>query len=65
MTFDELLANWQRLKGKAQAEWGRLTSDDLAAVEGQRERLIGKVRERYALSKEEAQKRVDAWLDRI
>jgi len=63
MTWDEFLADWQQVKGKLQAEWNRLTSDDLAAIEGQRERLIGKIRERYSIGKEEAQRRLDAWID--
>jgi uncharacterized protein YjbJ (UPF0337 family) len=65
VTWDEFLADWQQVKGKLQAEWNRLTSDDLAAIEGQRERLIGKIRERYAIGKEEAQRRLDAWIDRL
>lgn len=65
MTWDELVAEWKQLQGKIQAEWGRLTSDDLAAVEGQRDRLVGKVQERYSVTKEEAQRQVDAWMDQL
>ena len=65
MTWDEFLANWQQVKGKLQAEWSRITSDDLAAIEGQRDRLVGKIRERYSIGKEEAQRQVDEWIDRL
>ncbi len=65
MTWDELTANWQQVQGKLRAEWSRLTNDDLAAIEGQRDRLIGKIRERYAIGKEEAERRLDDWIDRL
>lgn len=65
MTWTELLADWKQFKGKIQAEWGRLTSDDLAAVEGQRERLVGKIQERYELDKAEAERKLDDWLRQL
>lgn len=30
MTWDELAAQWKKFSGKLQAEWGRLTGDDVA-----------------------------------
>lgn len=65
MTWNELLADWKQLQGKIQAEWGRLTSDDLAAVEGHRERLVGKIQERYELEKAEAERKLDDWLSQL
>lgn len=65
MTWTELLADWKQFKGKIQAEWGRLTSDDLAAVEGQRERLVGKIQERYELDNAEAERKLDDWLRQL
>ncbi|MET0410464.1 MAG: CsbD family protein, partial [Polyangiaceae bacterium] len=33
-------------------------------IEGQRDKLIGKVRERYGLAREDAERQVDDWLSR-
>ena len=65
MTWEELTGRWEQLKGQVKTQWGRLTDDDLAEVEGQRDQLVGKVRERYAIAQEEAQRQVDEWLDRL
>lgn len=62
MTNDELKGKWKQLKGSAQAQWGKLTDDDLDWVEGRREQLIGKVQERYGKDREAAREEVDTWL---
>ena len=62
MTNDELKGKWKQLKGSAQAQWGKLTDDDLDWVEGRREQLIGKIQERYGKDREAAREEVDTWL---
>ena len=62
MNWDQTEGKWKQLKGAAKAQWGKLTDDDLTIVAGNRDKLIGKVQERYGIAKEEAQKRTDEWL---
>ena len=50
---------WDQLKGNAKKKWGKLTDDDLQQVEGDKDRLVGKVKEKYGISKEEAEKEVN------
>lgn len=64
MTWEALTGRWEQLKGSVKAQWGRLTDDDLTQVEGRRDQLVGKIRERYAIAQEEAERQVDEWLDR-
>jgi len=45
-------------------KWGELTDDELDQIEGRRERLAGKIQERYGITLEEAQKQVDDWLEK-
>ncbi|MBR0566877.1 CsbD family protein [Azoarcus sp. L1K30] len=61
MNSDILKGNWKQLKGRVQAQWGKLTDDDLDVIEGRREELAGKIQERYGLSREEAEKQLDDW----
>jgi uncharacterized protein YjbJ (UPF0337 family) len=49
------------MKGSLKQQWGKLTDDDLDVIAGQREKLIGKLQERYGYAKEEAQKKADDW----
>jgi uncharacterized protein YjbJ (UPF0337 family) len=61
MNIEELKGKWSQLKGEAKKQWGKLTDDDLDQVEGEREKLVGKVQERYGVARDEAEKQVDEW----
>ncbi len=63
MNKDILKGKWTQLKGGIKNNWGKLTDDDLKQVEGNREKLIGKVQEKYGKSREEAEREVDKWMD--
>lgn len=65
MNRDTIAGNWKQLVGKAKAEWGRLTDDDLAVVAGKRDQLIGRIQERYGVAREEAEHQVKAWESRL
>jgi uncharacterized protein YjbJ (UPF0337 family) len=61
MNWDRIQGNWKQVAGKAKAQWGQLTDDDLDVVAGHREQLAGKIQERYGIAREEAVKQMDAW----
>ena len=42
----------------------KLTDDDLAQINGQRDQLEGKIQQRYGLAKDRARKDIDDWLKR-
>ncbi|HWV14260.1 MAG TPA: hypothetical protein VN030_02430 [Cellvibrio sp.] len=62
---DLLKAKWQRQIGNAKILWGRLTEIELQDSEGRADKLAGLVQERYALSRMEAEKQVDAFLRKV
>jgi len=64
MNTDVLKGKWQQLKGEAKVQWGRLTDDDLDQVEGNAEKLIGKVQERYGYARDRAEQEVNSWFNR-
>lgn len=55
---DEMKGKWKQQVGKAKLAWGKLTEDELLAAEGRQEKLAGLVQERYAITREEAEKQV-------
>ncbi|MAW79156.1 MAG: general stress protein CsbD [Parvularcula sp.] len=61
MNSDELKGKWNQLKGSAKSQWGKLTDDDLTQVEGDRDKLVGKIQEKYGVAREEAEKQVNDW----
>jgi uncharacterized protein YjbJ (UPF0337 family) len=64
MNTDVLKGKWQQLKGEAKVQWGKLTDDDLDQIEGNTEKLIGKVQERYGYARDRAEQEVDSWFNR-
>ena len=53
MDSNRLEGNWKQIKGKVKEQWGKLTDDDLTAINGQREQLEGKIQERYGIQKDQ------------
>jgi len=64
MNSDQLKGNWKQLMGNAKKQWGKLTDDDLKQVEGHKDKLVGKIQERYGSTREEAEKQADDWLSK-
>ncbi len=62
MNSDQLKGNWKQLMGDAKKQWGKLTDDDLKQVEGRKDKLVGKIQERYGSTREDAEKQADDWL---
>lgn len=65
MNWTQIQGKWKQLSGDVKRHWGKLTDDDLQVVEGNRQHLVGKIQERYGVSKEEAENQVDDWLSSI
>src|SRR5580704_15256969 len=62
MNSDQMEGKWKQAVGKVKEKWGKLTDDDLTAINGQKEQLVGKIQERYGIAKEAAQKQVDEFM---
>jgi uncharacterized protein YjbJ (UPF0337 family) len=62
MNPDVLKGKWHQLKGDVKTKWGRLTDDDLGAVNGDVEKLVGRVQERYGYARDDAKREVDAFI---
>jgi uncharacterized protein YjbJ (UPF0337 family) len=61
MDWNRVQGNWKQVEGKVKAKWGKLTDDDLTAINGRREELEGKIQERYGIARDQVRKDVDAW----
>ena len=54
MNEDILKGKWKEIKGGIKEQWGNLTDDDLAQVEGKQERLLGLLQVKYGYTKDQA-----------
>ena len=61
MNWEQAKGKWTQTKGSVRKKWGKLTDDDLDVINGERERLVGKIQERYGIAKEEAENQVAGW----
>jgi uncharacterized protein YjbJ (UPF0337 family) len=63
-SVDELKGKWKQRVGAAKIAWGKLTEDELLKVEGRQEKLAGLVQERYAITRDEADKQVKSFFEK-
>jgi uncharacterized protein YjbJ (UPF0337 family) len=61
MNRDTLAGQWKQLTGEIKNRWGKLTDDDLTRAEGDYDKLVGVLQERYGYARERAQQEVDDW----
>ncbi|HYG77864.1 MAG TPA: CsbD family protein [Planctomycetota bacterium] len=62
MNIDILKGQWKQLKGDVKQWWGKLTDDDLEYIDGSKDKLIGKLQERYGYTREKAEEEADKHL---
>ncbi len=63
MNSDTMKGNWRQLTGAVKSKWGKLTDDDLTHIDGERERLAGKIQERYGIAKDKAESEIKSFED--
>jgi len=64
MNWDVIKGRWEQMKGDARKQWGKLTDDDWNVIAGEKDKFIGKLRERYGWSKDEAERSADDYFSR-
>jgi uncharacterized protein YjbJ (UPF0337 family) len=61
MNWDQIEGKWKRFTGSARARWGKLTDNDWEMIAGEKDQLVGRIRELYGVAKAEAEKQADEW----
>jgi uncharacterized protein YjbJ (UPF0337 family) len=62
MNWDQVEGNWQQFEGKVRERWGRFTDSDIDVIKGKRDKLVGRIQERYGIVREEAERQVNDFL---
>jgi uncharacterized protein YjbJ (UPF0337 family) len=62
MNWDQIQGNWLIFKGKLRQNWVELTDEDITRINGRREELAARLRERYGFAKAEAEREIEAWI---
>ena len=58
MNSDVFAGKWKQVQGSMKEWWGQLTDDDLVKIEGNRDKLLGAIQERYGYTKEKAEEEI-------
>ena len=65
MNRDQTSGNWKQYKGKIREKWGFLTDDELEVIAGKRDALVGKIEEKYGMTKARVEEALDEFLKGI
>jgi len=60
--WDRIARNWKQFRDEIKHKWGKLTDEDLIAINGRRKRFEGKIQERYGYAEDRVRKDIDDWL---
>src|SRR5665648_190957 len=64
MYEDVLKGKWKEIKGGVKEKWGKLTDDDLTQVEGNQEKLLGLLQQKYGYAKDKAEQEYNDFIGR-
>lgn len=61
-TWKEIETHWPDFRTKVQTKWNKLTMADLDKIHGKRDVLVTSLKDRYQVTKEEADRQIDDFL---
>lgn len=59
MNRDIIKGKWNQLKGEIKVQWGKITDDELDEINGNYDKVVGKLQEKYGYNKDRAEKEAD------
>jgi uncharacterized protein YjbJ (UPF0337 family)/sporulation protein YlmC with PRC-barrel domain len=62
MNKDIVEGHWKQMRGHIKEWWGKLTNDDLDKINGQCDRLVGMIQQKYGYTKAQAEQELDRHL---
>lgn len=62
---DRIENEWNRIRTKARVEWDKFTDEELETMKGEFHELREKIQEKYAVTKEEAERMIKEFVDKL
>jgi uncharacterized protein YjbJ (UPF0337 family) len=62
MNKEILKGKWLQVKGDIRTRWGKLTDDEVDQIQGDAEKFLGMLQERYGYRREQAEKELNEFL---
>lgn len=61
MDWDRFAGDWSGMGGRIRQQWGKLTEEDISKAGGDRDMLLERIRERYGVGPDEAERQLADW----
>lgn len=65
MEWKDIVEDWNGFRAPIREQWTKLTDAHLDAIDGSREKFVRTIRQVYAISQEQTEKQVAAWVKRV
>lgn len=65
MNNNILEGQWNEVVGYIKKQWGKITDQDLEKIKGNKDQLIGLIQSKYGETKEQVEKKINEWLDKL
>lgn len=65
MNKDRIKGGMKQIKGDAKSRLGKATNDDSLVVSGEKDKIAGKLQNRYGIAKDRASKKIDSIADDV
>ncbi len=57
--------NWNQIKGSIKQTWGDLTDNEITKMEGDYDKTLGLLQEKYSMKKEEAENKLNDMIKKL
>lgn len=64
MNKDEIKGKWQEIKGELKKQWGQLTDDDLKQLEGDYDKVAGRITQARGIKREELENKINDLIEK-
>jgi uncharacterized protein YjbJ (UPF0337 family) len=64
MTWTQVAIHWSQICPQIRERWSDLTDDEVALIDGEYERFVGLIQERYGFMREEAERELGELCER-
>ncbi len=65
MNWDQIAGQFKQYSGRLREKFGELSDNDIQATQGRRDQIEGLIQQRYGITKEEAHKRLEDFLNTV
>jgi uncharacterized protein YjbJ (UPF0337 family) len=63
MKWHVIQGTFRQMRGAIREKWGEITNNECERIAGTKDIMVGKLQERYAVKKRDAEKQLERWME--